>query len=156
MFFKIISKFFKKNKEIKSVFNFPKAKIGKFKFKKKECDNIWPTIFPTSCISTRRLNFFKFIKFLQSTKYPNLEIDARFAIFSKFINNEFFYIKKKLTIYNDDPEGITSNIKKFSRKWWLRRNQAIKYLEYILKFKKKKMEFSFDFFITKIISEILH
>ena len=41
----------------------------------------------------------------------------------KFYLNEFNIIKK-LTKYNDDEFGITSNIPKFSKKWWFRRMEA--------------------------------
>ena len=145
-----INKYFNNNKNIKSVFNFPRSTKSKFQFKAINRKNLWPTIFPTSCISIRRSNFRKFIKFIKPKNFPCLEIDARFTIFSKFFNNEYKLIMEQLTIYNTDYYGITSKIKKFSKKWWLRRNQAYEYLKYILNYKNKKLSITLDSVITRL------
>jgi len=150
-----IKNFFNSNTQAKSVFNFPQAKENKFKFKKKSSNNIWPTIFPTSCISLKRENLKTFFKFIKSKEFPNLEIDTRFVIFSRFYNNEYNLISDKLTIYNDDDKGITSKVSKYSPNWWFRRKQAFMYMEYILNLKKEKMSFSFDRFVTYLISNLL-
>lgn len=150
-----IKNFFDKYKKAKSVYNFPEAKKNKFIFNYKSA-NIWPTIFPTSCISLKRENFKIFLKFIKKQEFPNLEIDARFIIFSKFYNNEYNFINDKLTIYNEDNEGITSKISKYSASWWLRRRQAFQYMEYILNLKKQKLGFSFDRFITNLMSRVLN
>ena len=150
-----IKTFFDKNQKAKSVYNFPSAKEHKFRFVNKS-SNIWPTIFPTSCISTKRENFKTFLKFSKQSKFPNLEIDARFVIFSKFFNREYNFITDKLTIYNDDSDGITSNISKYSLNWWLRRKQAFLYMEYILNLKKQKLDFSLDRVITNLVNSIFN
>ena len=150
-----IKDFFEKHSKAKSVFDFPIAKKKKFFFRNK-APNIWPTIFPTSCISLKRENFKVFFKFIKKKEFPNLEIDARFIIFSKFYNNEYNLISDRLTFYNDDDKGITSKVSKYSAAWWFRRKQAFMYMEYILKLKKRKMSFSFDRFITYLISKIFN
>ncbi|MBD1140984.1 glycosyltransferase family 2 protein [Pelagibacterales bacterium SAG-MED39] len=146
--------FFEKHQKAQSVYNFPKAKKNKFRFKNKR-KNIWPSIFPTSCISSKRKNFEVFLKFVKKRQFPNLEIDARFTIFSKFYNNEYNFILDELTIYNEDRDGITSKISKYSTKWWFRRRQAFQYMEYILNLKKRKLSFSFDHSITHLTSSLL-
>ena len=146
-----INQYFEKEKNMKSVFNYPKFDKSNFNFKKRDRKNIWPTIFPTSCISIRRSNFKKFIKLIKPRNYSCLEIDARFIIFSKFYNNEYNLINNQLTKYNNDKNGITSNVKKFSKKWWLRRNQAYEYLKYILNFKKTKLGYTLDIIITSLL-----
>lgn len=149
-----ISRYFNKHVEAQSVYNFPEAKKNKFKFTNKKT-NIWPTIFPTSCISLKRENFKIFLRFIKKKEFPNLEIDARFIIFSKFYNNEYNLIKDKLTTYNDDNEGITSNVSKYSFNWWLRRKQAFQYMDFVFHLKKCKSNFSYDRLITNFIGSII-
>lgn len=151
----LIYKFFKKNKNFKSVYNFPRADKKKFIFKEKSNKNIWPTIFPTSCISIRKDIFKKIIKHLKPNYLTNLEIDARLIIFMKFYFDEYNIIKRKLTHYTHDDEGITSGIKKYSKKWWLRRKEAYEYLKYVLYLKKKKLPWSLDRLFTEIIYRVL-
>ena len=95
----------------------------------------------------------KFIFFAKMYEFPNLEIDARLNIFMKFYYNEYNFIEKKLTIYNDDQFGITSKIPKFSKHWWFRRIEAYNYMQYILKKKNKTFIKTIDYLITKIISK---
>ena len=64
---------------------------------------------------------------------------------------EYNILNKKLTFYNFDKSGITADINKFSKKWWLRRSEAFKYLMNIKKKKHEKFNLSFDFIITKIV-----
>ena len=112
---------------------------------------IWPTIFPTSCISVRK-NFFKiFLKNIYKNNFVNLEVDARLVIFSKFYMNEYNILNSKLTYYNFDPNGITAKIRKFSKKWWLRRSEAFSYLKNVKKIKGEKLNLSIDFMITKFV-----
>ena len=104
---KKINEIFKKNKNYNSVFNFPESKNNQFSFKDKKNTNfIWPTIFPTSCISIRRSVFKKFVKYLKKDEFEHLEIDARLTIFLKFFYNEYNLLKTKLTIYNFDEKVL--------------------------------------------------
>jgi len=148
---KVVNNYFIKNAKSKSVFNLAVTSKNKFDFKLKKNKKIWPSIFPTSCISLTRKNYQNFIKNLKPTMYPHLEVDARFAIYSKFFNNEYNVIRQKLTTYNEDHFGITSKITKFSKKWWFRRYEAFKYMDYILKKKSKKIEISLDYLITYLV-----
>ena len=112
---------------------------------------IWPSFYPTSCISIRRNFFNQFLKIVEKDKFLNLEIDARLAMFA-FVKNKFFTLKDNLTIYNQDNEGISSNYNKFSKNWWKKRNEAFTYLIFL----KKKLNHKFflgpDFFITRLIN----
>ena len=68
-----------------------------------------------------------------------MEIDARMTIFSCYFLNEFNFIERKLTNYIVDEKGISSKYKFLSFKWWLKRKEAYKYLQFILKKKKKTL-----------------
>ena len=151
-----INNIFKKKVNFNCVFNFPKTKKNSFEFKNKKLSHsIWPSIFPTSCISMRRSFFLKFTKYIRKYDFSNLEIDARLTIFSKFFFNEYNLIDKKLTFYSYDQKGITSNISKFSKIWWFRRIEAYAYLKYIIRKKKMTFRYSLDYFITLFLSRIL-
>jgi glycosyltransferase involved in cell wall biosynthesis len=144
---------FTKNKNINCIFNLPESNKNQFNLRDYSPRySVWPTIFPTSCISFKRTFFIKFAKYLEKNKYKNLEIDARLTIFSKFFFNKYDIINKKLTFYSYDNEGITSNIKKFSRIWWIRRREAFIYLKYIMKKKNLFFTKSIDYYVTFIIS----
>ena len=148
----IVNDYFQNNQNRKIVFNFlSTSKKIKFSIKSDKNYIIWPTIFPTSCISVRR-NFFEvFIKKIKKKDYENLEIDARMTIFFKFYYNEYNLIKKKITIYNYDHFGITSKINKFSKIWWYRRSEAFHYLKYVFFIKGKKFKINLDYLLTNLI-----
>ena len=144
-----------KIRKLKSIFNLPKANEKLFIFKKKKSSSIWPTIFPTSCISVTKNIFIKFERYIQKNEFPNLEIDARLTIFLNFFCEEYNVLKKELTIYNYDYNGITAKIKRFSIKWWLRRFEAFQYLKYIQRVKGKVFKKSIDYFITILVTFII-
>ena len=144
---RIVDKKFK-NKNISSLYDFPETINNLFKYKEKSNDHIWPSIFPTSCMSITREKFKIFEKHVERSKYLNLEIDARLTIFLKFYFNEYNVLEKNLTVYNYDENSITAKIPKYSVKWWLRRFEAYRYYQYILRKKKKNFEFSADYFVT--------
>ncbi len=139
-------------KNINCVFHLPKDSKKRFYLKPKNVNySIWPTIVPTSCISFKRIFFIKFLRFLRRNDYENLEIDARLTIFSKFYLNQFNVIPNKLTLYGFDKNGITTGIKKFSMRWWIRRYEAFQYLRFILKMRKKPFKASIDYYLTCFI-----
>jgi len=152
---KLINQYFEKNKQKKIVFDFPKTSQQQFIFKNKMNKKIWPTIFPTSCISIRRKFFLSFLKHIYRRNFNSLEIDARITIFFNFYYNEYNVIKKKLTNYCLDPKGITSEKKKFSKKWWIRRSQAFEYMKIILRKKNRENSLGFDYTLTKLVSRLL-
>ncbi len=152
---KEVNKFFVNNPNIRCFFNFPEIINKKFKLKKRKIFITWPTIFPTSCISARRDFFLDFIKYCKPKNFEFLEIDTRFLLFSTFFDNEYNFTKKKLTVYNFDPDGITSNITFFSKIWWIRRLQAFEYLKYIKEKKRLKSIFNLDYFLTALINKFI-
>jgi len=148
-----INQFFKNNKKLNCVFDTPLNNKAKFNFKNKSKNySIWSTIFPTSCVSLRKFFFTTFLKNINKADFPHLEIDARLSIFSKFYMNEYNVLNKKLTHYNYDQNGITANIKKYSKIWWLRRSEAFAYLRIIMKKKKITFISSIDYHLTYFLT----
>ena len=148
---KKIFNFFCENKNQNILYDIPHIKSSNFVIKQKMSSMIWPTIFPTSCISIRKKFFRIFLKNIYRNNFLNLEVDARLVIFSKFYMNEYNILNDKLTYYNFDPNGITAKITKFSKRWWLRRSEAFSYLKNVKKMKDEPLNLSFDFMITKFV-----
>ena len=147
------------NKDPKDIiFDLPIMKYSnytkKFTIKKKIQKNIWPTIIPTSSISCKRSFFKKFMKENYLNKFQNLEIDFRLNIYSRNLKKNFSIVKNNFTYYRQVSNGIMSDKKKFSKKWWIKRLEAHNYMKKI--FKKNKLEYKnkFDFIFTKILSKI--
>ena len=146
---------FSENKNINVIFDIPKKlvneKIVDYKFKKKLLKYIWPTIYPTSCISLRR-NFFRDSiekKFFRN--YPLLEIDFRITVLSQMVDKKFLIMKNNNTIYRQVKNSIMSEIKKFSFLWWKKRFEAHLYLEDIFKFNDLDYKRNIDYYSTKVI-----
>ena len=151
-----INKFYNMNKSLNCAYNLTINKIKELEKKPRNKNfTIWPIIYPTSCISFRRNFFLRFKQYVYKNSFSNLEIDTRIVIFSNFFFGENNILKKKLTTYNFDPNGITSNIKKFTIKWWIRRSEAFNYLKIIQKVKKKKFIKSYDYVLTYLFTKII-
>ena len=149
-----ISKIFKKNKKINFIQDTPLINLFKKRMllkKKKFFFSIWPSFFPTSCITFERSFFQNFLKVLRKNEFPNLEIDARLSIYAH-IRKQFFLTKKCLTIYNYDENGISSKYKKFSKNWWKKRDEAFSYMIFLMKKFNIKLFLGPDFYLTKIIN----
>lgn len=114
----------------------------------------WPIIFPTSSISFTREFFLNFRNYLKENKYEKLEIDTRLNIFS-YVNKKRVIFDKNLTNYNQVSDGIMSKYKKFNKNWWQRRLQAHEYLNEIYTKKNYKFNVNPDYYLTKLINQIL-
>ncbi len=151
---KNIIDYFKKSKKINIIQDKPyikkKKKIMELK-KKLHIFSIWPSIYPTSCIAIKKKYFSEFLKYVEKKKFPNLEIDSRLVIYT-FLKKDLKIINKSFTIYNFDQYGITSNYKKFSKKWWIKRKEAFDYMEFLMKKFKIKLNKGPDFYFTKLIN----
>ncbi len=122
--------------------------------KKNNFFSIWPKFYPTSTIVVKREFFINFIKYIQSKSFPNLEIDARLSIYA-FLKKRLNSTNKRLTIYNNDPTGISSYYKKFSKKWWAKRLEAYYFMFFLMKRFDLSIRIGPDYLITKMINKIL-
>lgn len=151
-----INDFFQKFKNKNFLVNTPKTSNAFFKFKHKNKNkHIWPTIFPTSCISARRSFLKKFFKYSLPKKFKNLAIDARLSIFAKYFYNDYNILDKELNTYAIDQKGNWSIYKHLSINWWISRNEAFEYLKFILKLRNKNFKKSIDYYLTKTIYWII-
>ena len=152
-----LSKIFDKNKKLNFLQDTPLNSLTNKKMvlnKRFSTYSIWPRFFPTSTIVVRKTYFKKFLKLVLPNKFPNLEIDARISIYSH-LKNEFAFIKQCYTVYNNDTKGITSNYKKYQKKWWIKRMEAFNYMRYLTKIFKIEFKKGPDFYLTKLINFFL-
>ena len=152
-----ICKLFKKNKKLKFIQDTPidsSTKKKLFLKKRKSIGTVWPRFFPTSTIAVRKNYFKNFLKVILPKKFPNLEIDARISIYSH-LKKEFSSVKQSYTIYNTDSNGITSNYKKYRKKWWIKRMEAFNYMQHLLKIFKIEFKKGPDFYLTRFINFFL-
>jgi len=158
---KHIVEYFSKNKKSNILFDKPIIYFSKNNFffanyhKDESKDAIWPKFPPTSCISLKRTFFLKILSQLKSKKFSLLAIDFRVAVISKFIFNEFKIFNHYLTYYFQDKKGSEStNYKKFSKNWWIRRKQAHDYVKEINIKHKTSMKTKSDFFISSLLDKM--
>ena len=148
--------FFIKNKKIKILFDYPflrnKKILTTVKKSKKNFFKKWPYIHPTSCISLKREIFEDIYKLVSIKKYPDIWIDFRICLCSKYILNNFYIINKNLTYYRQVKTSISSKFIYLGKKWWNRRMQAHNYLEYLLNKKKISHIQGIDYYLTKIFN----
>ena len=159
---KKVVNYFQSNISSDIVFDLP-IKLYKNKNTLKKKDNYkkrlnkWPYFPPTSCISIRRKNINKNLSIILVKKFNELAIDFRLATFFSLKKNEFNLIDEFLTYYSQNESSYDrSRYKKFINKnWWVRRNQAFEFLNYLDTEKYKKNIYTFDYLITKLLNKLM-
>ena len=155
-----LNKIFSKNTLNNVVFDTPKIlsnkNFYKFNNKKKFSKYIWPAIFPTSSISVKREFLKTFFDNIRVGMYPLLEVDFRINCLARMIDHKFLIIEDGSTVYRKVPDGIMSNIKKFSYKWWKKRLEAHYFINDIYNKNKIIYKKNYDFYLTKIIVYLLN
>jgi len=153
-----IKKLFLLKKKNNVIFDLPIIKKKnykkKFSLKKKYQKNIWPTIIPTSSISFSRVFFKKCLDLKIFNKFDLLEIDFRINVLAINFFKNYYITKQNITYYRETENSIMSNMKKYSKKWWIKRNQAHQYM--INLFKRNKIKYNnLDYSITKMINLLI-
>ena len=131
-----------------------KNKKIKFKLKQKFQKDIWPTIIPTSSISMKRSFFKKCLDIKAFNKFNLLEIDFRINVLAINLFKNFYILNQSFTTYRETDGGIMSSMKKYSKKWWIKRNQAHEYMINLLKKNKLKYK-KLNYSLTKMINLFL-
>ena len=141
-----------KNKKIKFIQDLSLIKNNKnFIFKKK---NFFLSRFPyfgsLSSLSVEKFFFRKFLNFDKNdNKFVNVWLDFRLCSYAFFREKNFFFLKKKLTIYDQSlPNNQSKKYNFLSSSWIKRRYYSHLYINHLL---NEKFFFSFDSFITKVI-----
>ena len=155
-----IVNYFNRNKRSNLVFDlqiiyFSQKKKVKKKFKQKKfIISPWPRFSPQSCICVKKSYLKNAIKYINVKKFLNIWFDFRLAIYSFLESNKINIYNKHLTFYQQKPGQATDKWKFGSKNWWIRRNEAHDYFNYISKLLSKKKGVNIDYIITKLIGSI--
>ena len=151
--------FFSNNKDAKIVFDYPitinDKKFKSINKKKKIFNNLWPYIHPTSCISIKSDVFKDILESVSMKIYPDVWLDFRLCVYSKYILNKMNILNRNLTYYRQIETNVSSKFKFLSNNWWKRRMEAHYYLIYFFKVKKIKHKKNLDYLLTKIYNLFL-
>jgi hypothetical protein len=149
---------FKKNADLKVVFDLPLKKISnefsQFKIRKKISKDIWPTIINTSSISLKRKFLIDTLENTFIKNYNLLEIDFRINVYSRNIKKNFTIIEEPYTVYRQLENSIMGNIKKYSKTWWQKRKQAHNFMKNIYLNNTMEYKNKLDFLLTSFINKI--
>ena len=113
--------------------------------------SIWPRFYPTSTMVMKKKFLKEFFYHNLNNRFPNLEIDARIAIFA-YLKKKFRIFNSCYTKYNLDNNGITSKYKKYSKNWWIKRYEAFCYMKYLSKKLKKRFYKGPDYYFTVFLN----
>ncbi|MDA9604981.1 glycosyltransferase [Candidatus Pelagibacter sp.] len=151
--------FFYNNKNAKIIFDYPiivnNKNFTKVKEKKKIFSSLWPFIHPTSCISIKSNSFNEILESVSMKIYPNVWLDFRLCIYSKYIFDKTYILNKNLTYYRQVETNVSSKFKFFGKNWWKRRMEAHHYLIHFFKLQNIKYKKNLDYFLTKIYNLFL-
>jgi len=152
--------FFIINKKENILFDLPIIKKNcEYKFaknKEKIIQTFWPYFPPQSCISVKRNTLKKIFRSIKFPKFPDIHMDFRIAIYSKFLIGKINVLNKNLTYYRQTKDNVSSKFKFLSKSWWKRRKQAHEYIIYFFKKNKIKYEKNFDYYLTNLVSFIFN
>ena len=86
-------------------------------------------------------------------KFNLLEIDFRITVLAISILKNYYITKENLTVYVYAKDGIISKIKKYSKKWWIKRSQAHDFMKYIYLKHNKTYGNKIDLLSSRILSK---
>ena len=156
---KTVSGKFSEIKDIKIIYDLPiykhENKIKKTIYKKKIIKNYWPYIHPQSCIAIRRELIEKIFNETCFESFPDIWMDFRISLYSKYIMKNFYILKENLTFYRQSSLNISSNFKYLSQTWWVRRLQAHRYVQFFFKKNNINYKKNLDYFITLSINKFI-
>ena len=113
-------------------------------------------------IYTTKLHFIKkdfakelFLK-LNIKKFETLWFDFRIASYTFMKNKNIFVLNKYLTYYRQLENSASKEFKIFSKKWWIRRQEAHDFIDYLFKKNRLKNRITLDKVITMIVNKVLN
>ena len=150
---------FNSKKDIEIIYDLPifkyENRIKKTKYKKKFINNYWPYIYPQSCITIKRNLMKKIFNEICFESYPDIWMDFRISLYTKYMMKNFYVLKENLTYYRQSSSNISANFKHLSQSWWVRRLQAHKYAQFFLKKNDINYKKNLDYFLTLSINKFI-
>jgi glycosyltransferase involved in cell wall biosynthesis len=114
----------------------------------------WGYIHPTSCITIRKKFINKVFDSTFNNRFPNIWLDLRILLFSKYIHT-YDVINENLTYYRQSDENVSSKFKKYSKSWWIRRDEAHNYFSDFMKKNNLRFQKNLDYYFTKMINKLI-
>ena len=153
---KIINKF-KNDDSLKILFDLPIFTFKDKKLLKKKnysfLNNYWPFLPPQSCISISRKYVSKIFDLIDFDEFPQIWMDFRIGIASKYIFNQLNILDEGLTFYRQSNTNISSNYKLFSKNWWKRRLEAHNFVIHFFKKNEILHSKNLDYLITNFVNK---
>jgi len=153
-----VVKIFEENDNKCIIFDFPillnREKQKHIRKKNNFLGTYWGYIHPTSCISIKKKNIKKILDTVLDDKFSDIWIDLRILLFAKYFD-KYETLNENLTFYRQTEFNVSSNFKKYSKKWWLRRNDAHNYLFELMKKNNKKISKNLDYYVTKFVTNLI-
>jgi glycosyltransferase involved in cell wall biosynthesis len=109
--------------------------------------SLWPEIYGTSCLSGSMDLLRKFFVSTNLDRWNMLAIDALLILYSKK-ENKFHNLNEILTTKNITANSVSYQYNLYSKKYWHRRSQQLKYWEII----NKKKIYNLDKLICKLFN----
>ena len=82
-------------------------------------------------------------------------LDFRISVYAKYIDKNFFLLNKFLTVYRQTKKNVSSEFRKYSKKWWKRRLESHYFLQYMILKTNKNITKNADYYFTKIINSFI-
>ena len=95
----------------------------------------------------------KILRKITIKKFPDIWFDFRIINQTIIDSGNIKIIPKHLTYYQQHRKTISSDFKKFSKNWWLRRSQSHEFIEYLQSKNKKNKFISIDKLFTVFINK---
>ena len=157
---KNVLNFFIENKKENILFDLPiivkNNKYTLLRNKNKIIQTYWPYFPSQSCISVKRNLLKKIFRSIKFKKFPDIHLDFRIAIYSKFLVGKINILNKNLTYYRQNSYTASKKFKTFSKNWWLRRSEAHDFFTYVAKKLKIKDTFTIDKLVTIIFKKVIY
>jgi len=153
-----VVKEFEKNNNLKIIYDLPIIKSDRGeKISKRQLSNknYWPYIPNQSCLSISRKHIEEIYDLIDFDLFPNIWMDFRIGIVSKYILDSYYILNKRLTYYRQSEKNVSSKFKHMSRTWWQRRLEAHNYIKYFFLKNKIKHKKNLDYYFTKFINLFL-
>ena len=89
-------------------------------------------------------------------KFETLWFDFRIASYTFMKNKNIFFLNKYLTYYRQLENSASKEFKIISKKWWIRRQEAHDFIDYLFKKNRLKNRITLDKVITMIVNKVLN
>lgn len=114
----------------------------------------FPFFSQQSAITFRRKIFEEMYSKIFFNDFPDVWLDFRIAIYSKYFFGKVEVLNDYLTFYRKTNKGVSSRFSYMSKLWWKRRMQYHMYVKKFLENNNMKFNNNLDLLVTNFINKI--